>query len=98
MTTIELVCVLHAIEAEPAIAARGEDQSLNWGNIDDRHALIQEAVDLAEQALIDEDGERDIQAEVTLALAGFPVRCIERDRRGWLIGAIETDKGLITYG
>ena len=98
MTTIELICVLHAIEAEPAIEARGDDQSLNWGNIDDRHTLIQEAVDLAEQVLIDEDGERDIQAEVTLALAGFPVRCIERDRRGWLIGAIETEKGLITYG
>jgi hypothetical protein len=98
MTTIELICVLHAIVAEPSIAARGEDQSLNWGYIDDRHALIQEAVDLAEQVLIDEEGERDIQAEVTLALAGFPVRCIERDRRGWLIGAIETEKGLITYG
>jgi hypothetical protein len=97
MTTIELICVLHAIEADPSIAARGEDQSLNC-NIDERHALIQEAVDLAEQVLIDEDGERDIQAEVTLALAGFPVRCIEQDRSGWLIGAIETDKGLITYG
>lgn len=95
---MKLICVLHAIEAEPAIEARGEDQSLNWGNIDDRHPLIQEAVDLAEQVLIDENGQRDTLAEVTLALAGFPVRCIEKDRHGWLIGAIETEKGLITYG
>lgn len=95
MTTIELICVLHAIEAEPEIEARGEDQSLN---IDDRHPLIQEAVDLAEHVLIDENGQRDTLAEVTLALAGFPVRCVEEDRHGWLIGAIETEKGLITYG
>ena len=98
MTSIELVCLLHAIMAEPAIVARGEDQALNWGYLDDRHELIQEAVEMANDVLIDEDGERDIQAEVTLALAGFPVRCVECDSRGWLIGAIETDKGLITYG
>lgn len=95
---MNLICVLHAIEAEPAIEARGEDQVLNWGVIDERHSLIQEAVDLAEQVLIDENGERDIQAEVVLALAGFPVRCVEKDSHGWLIGGIETEKGLITYG
>lgn len=98
MTAVELICVLHAIMAEPAIEARGEDRALNWGNIDDRHSLIQEAVDLAEQVLIDEEGGRDMDGESDLMLAGFDVFCIEKDSHGWLIGAIQTEKGLITYG
>lgn len=95
MSTAELVCVLHAIMAEPEIEAR---DSLNWGDINDRHPLIQEAAELAENLLIDENGERNVNAEIALRLAGFDVFCLEQDRHGWLIGAIETDKGLITYG
>ncbi len=98
MSTEELVCVLHAIMAEPTIEARGENQSLNWGDINDRHKLVQEAAYLAESVLIDENGERDMYAESILRLAGFDVFCMEKDSYGWLIGAIETDKGLITYG
>jgi len=98
MSVGELISVLHAIMAEPAIAARGEDQSLNWGNIDDRHTLIQEAVDLAEQVLVTEEGGRNYSAETSVRMAGFDVFCLEEDGCGWLIGAIETEKGLIAYG
>lgn len=98
MSASELICLLHAIGAEPAIAALGEEVCLNWGYIEDRHQLIQEAVDMAGDVLVDENGERDYSAEMALEMAGFPVRCLEQDRNGWLTGGIETAKGLIAYG
>jgi len=98
MSTSELICLLHAIMAEPAIAAVGEEECLNWGYIEDRHTYIQEAVDMAEAVLVDGNGERNYSAEVALEMAGFPVRCLEQDRCGWLVGGIETEKGLIAYG
>lgn len=98
MSTSELILLLHAIVAEPAIAALGEDKCLNWGYIEDRHELIQRAVRMADAVLVDENGERDWNAEMELAMAGFDVRCLERDSNGWLAGGIETEKGLIAYG
>ena len=98
MSTSELICLLHAIVAEPAIPALGEEECLNWGYIEDRHQLIQEAVDMASEVLVEESGERNYSAEVALEMAGFPVRCLEKDRCGWLTGGIETEKGVIAYG
>jgi hypothetical protein len=98
MSTAELICLLHAIVAEPAIEAVGEEECLNWGYLDDRHELIQQAVDMANAVLVDENGERDWSAEIALTMAGFNVRCLERDRNGWLAGGIETEKGIIAYG
>lgn len=98
MSAVELICLLHAIMAEPAISAVGEEECLNWGYIEDRHKYIQEAVVMADAVLVDETGERNYSAEMALTMAGFPVRCLEGDRNGWLVGGIETEKGLIAYG
>jgi hypothetical protein len=79
------------------IASAGNVTITSFYGIEDASVLTSRIVGERVDGL-DEEGERDIQAEVTLALAGFPVRCLEQDRSGWLIGAIETEKGLITYG
>ena len=98
MSASELICLLYAIVADETIDARGEDECLNGGYIGDRHELIQQAVDMADAVLVDENGERDWNAEMALTMAGFPVRCLESDGNGWLVGGIETEKGLIAYG
>ena len=99
MSAGELITLLHAIVAENTIEpVLGEDTCLNWGYLEERHQLIQDAVDLADQVLIKEDGERNYSAEIQLEMAGFPVRCVEKDRFGWLAGGIETEKGTIVYG
>lgn len=98
MSVADLILVLHAIDADSKIESVGEDNCLNWGYLDERHELIQQAVHMADAILIDENGGRDSLNEVSLMLAGFNVRCLERDEFGWLTGGIETQKGLIAYG
>jgi hypothetical protein len=99
MSVGELICTLHAIVAENSIdPVLGEDTCLNWGYISDRHRLIQDAVDLADRVLIKSDGDRNYLAETQVEMAGFPVRALEKDGFGWLVGGIETEKGVIAYG
>jgi hypothetical protein len=99
MSAGQLIALLYAVvannEIEPVL---GEDEVLNWGNLEERHKLIQDVTDMATEVLIRENGERDYSAEVQLEMAGFPVRCLEKDSFGWLAGGIETEKGVIAYG
>jgi len=99
MSVGELIATLHAIVAESTIEpVLDEDTCLNWGYIEERHQLIQNAVYLAECVLIKDDGERDYNAEIQVEMAGYRVRALEKDGFGWLVGGIETDKGVIAYG
>lgn len=99
MTSTELISLLNAMLAEPQIEpVLGEDTCLNWGQLDERHKLIQDIVWLATDVLIKPDGERNYTAEIDLGEAGFHVFCLEKDMFGWLTAGIETPKGVIAYG
>jgi hypothetical protein len=53
---------------------------------------------LANDALIDDNGQNIWDNHEILADAGFSVFPGERDRFGWLTGCIQTKKGIIVYG
>lgn len=95
MSVTDLIKCLEDINTSDEIA---DAEMLNYGYITDCHQLIQDAVGLADQLLITDDGERNIENEIELNNKGFYVFCLERDRFGWLGGAIQTDKGIIAYG
>ena len=47
--------------------------------------------------LITKGGNLDWDAKDELESYGFQVFPVEQDRYGWLIGAVETEKGAITF-
>jgi hypothetical protein len=47
--------------------------------------------------LITEKGNLDWDAKDELESYGFDVFPVEQDRYGWLIGAVQTEKGAITF-
>jgi hypothetical protein len=97
MSVTDLITVLIAIENSDEIENR-DDCVLNWGYIEERHRLIQDAVALADQLLVFSDGTRNYDNEREISLDGFYVTSLETDSFGWLTGAINTTKGLIAYG
>ena len=53
---------------------------------------------IACSVLIEEDGHPAWDAMNTLSSKGYYVFPVERDRFGWVLGAIETSRGIIIYG
>jgi len=99
MSVEELINILQSIDLAADIAETTEEEGvLNWGYIEDRHLLIQNAVYLANQVLILPCGKRDFKNESKVRVAGFYVSCLEQDSFGWLGGGIHTTKGVIAYG
>lgn len=98
MSVEELLEVLRAIEEESTIEDLGDEICLNWGNINERHKLVKDAVNIATIALIRDDGERNFENEFVLKNNGYGVMALEEDRCGWLLGGIITQKGIIAYG
>ena len=98
MSIVELIKVLEDIEACPEIEIESDEQVLNWGYLEDRHKLIQEAECLAVAVLTLDSGDRNYPNECELSRAGFSVFCLEKDGFGWLQGGIYTTKGVIAYG
>lgn len=86
----ELINTLRAIEENPSIEVYDEC-------IPEHFDSVRTASDLAAVCLV-VDGRRDWNAELRLQAEGFRVVCVERDSFGWLVGGIETSKGLILYG
>lgn len=97
MSVTDLITVLNAIENSDEIENR-DNCVLNWGYIEERHKLIQDAVALADKLLLFDSGKRNFDSEYKLAREGFPVSCLEKDSFGWISGGIYTTKGLIAYG
>lgn len=60
--------------------------------------IVSEISRRAEQLLITKTGGCDWERIETLASHGYHAFPIERDSFGWLIGGIQTLKGVITYG
>ena len=59
---------------------------------------VSEISALAEKHLITFTGECNWEEIQILNDAGYRVFAVEQDRYGWLLGAIHTKKGIITYG
>jgi hypothetical protein len=95
MSITDLVKCLEAINTSDEIE---EKDILNYGYITDRHQLIQDAVELADQLLTTDDGKRNLDNEIELHKKGFHISCLEKDSFGWLSAGIHTDKGVIAYG
>jgi hypothetical protein len=91
----KLITTLKAIEECDEIEY---NDILNWGLLTERHQLIQTAVELADEILVSETGQRDFENEQLLLDDGYFVTCLERDRFGWVAGGVETTKGVIAYG
>jgi hypothetical protein len=53
---------------------------------------------LAEDLLITKDAKPNWYNIEDLRHSGYDVFAIERDRFGWLIGGIQTSKGILTFG
>ena len=98
MSVEELLGVLRGIEEESTIDDLGDEICLNWGNVKERHKLVQDAAALATVLLISDDGERNFENEFVLKNNGYGVMALEQDRCGWLLGGILTQKGIIAYG
>jgi hypothetical protein len=99
MSVEELIIYLKEIELSADITAcEDEEGVLNWGYIEDRHLLIQNAVYLADRVLLLPGGQRNYPNEIELRKQGYYVSCLESDGFSWLSGGIHTDKGIIAYG
>ncbi len=96
-TVDDLIDLLRAIEEEPAIEST---DVLNRGSLDDKHRLIRLATLVAQHVLLTsiENGGRDYYAEQELMqFGGFKIHTVAEEGCPWIMGAIETSKGLVGY-
>lgn len=62
------------------------------------HSLVQQASYLGSELLITPYSHYIPENMRELEARGYPVRCVERGERGWLLGGIHTSKGIIVFG
>ena len=62
------------------------------------HESVSEIDSLMDLLCIDEEGCVRVDVVQQLTKLGYAVYPIERDRFGWVLGAIETKKGSIMFG
>lgn len=99
MALQDLITVLCEIESCQEIE---EKEFLNdeEGTLDDMHVLVAKATLLAQQVLLVslEDGGRNYDGENLLeAFGGFKTCMVKDDYSGWIMGGIETAKGILLY-
>jgi hypothetical protein len=87
----ELIKLIEQIDADPNIVAK-YDYFREYGS-----TLVAQASELACKTLITEKGGCNWKNIELLRDAGYDVFPVERDRFGWLIGGIQTRKGIIVY-
>ena len=91
-TLQKLINILHTINRDTTLTVR-ED-----GHYCLSQQIIKDAVELANDCLIDEDGHI-IRKHIDLVVTeDFPIYPGEMDRYGWLTGIIELSRGVITFG
>jgi hypothetical protein len=86
-----LIPKLKALEANPEIVKNRDFLSHDSSD-------VKEISNLAETHLITAFGECNWDEIRWLCDAGYRVFALEQDRFGWVVGAIQTKKGIITYG
>lgn len=69
-----------------------EDETIDFIK---KHPLISTVVYLADDCLTGDENFKNI---VTIREAGFDVYAGEQDSFGWLIGCIQLERGVITFG
>lgn len=62
------------------------------------HSAIPLIKSLLEEVLITPGGNLDWDAKDILYGHGYDCYPVEQDRFGWVLGAVETEKGAITFG
>ena len=88
----ELIELLKKIEDDADISGSEFDV------LSDNHPNVYHASSLAELLLITPEGRCDWKNIRELKSNGYAVAPLEKDSFGWLIGGIETSKGVIAYG
>ena len=88
----ELIELLKKIEDDADISGSEYDV------LSDNHPNVYHASSLAELLLITPEGRCDWKNIRELQSNGYAVGPLEKDSFGWLIGGIETSKGVIAYG
>jgi hypothetical protein len=88
----KLIELIKKIEDDPKITG------IEYEVLSTNHELVKEASSLAECLLITNEGRCDWANINQLISKGYPVYALEKDRFGWLIGGIDTQRGIISYG
>lgn len=86
-----LIECLKSIEENESIEANPEKVITDM-------TLTREIDEIVVELLIDENGRCDWDNIDFLSKSGFAVFPLEKDRFGWLIGGIQTSRGIISYG
>ena len=60
--------------------------------------IVNEIIDIATVIFIDAEGCVNYKNIIECKKYGIYIYCIEQDRFGWLIGGIQTNKGIIRFG
>ena len=102
-TPIEiLLTMLKLIDESDLPDVKYEDGDIYLSNVVKTHEkykeLINTIIEIADQALITNEGRCDWDAIEIVKQHGYSVFAGEQDRFGWLTGCIQTKKGLLVYG
>lgn len=85
----ELITILKMIE-------ESVEEESEYLPADNKYVIL--AGTIANDLLITKNGQPDWYNIEDLRHSGYDVFAIERDRFGWLIGGIQTSKGIFTFG
>lgn len=86
-----LIHILNKINSDKSIEIYNRRYSVN-------HTLVRAAIYLANQTLITDDAEPNINNMNKIINIGFSVFPGELDSYGWVTGCIELDDGIILFG
>ena len=91
-TLVELITILHKIDKDNTLKVRLDGHY--WLS----QPIIAEAVKLANDCLIDDDGHIIRKHIDMVVMEEFPTYAGDMDRYGWLTGIIELSRGIIMFG
>ena len=97
-----LLKMLKQIDESDLPDVKEDDGDVYLSNVVKTHKkyteLIHNLIEVADQALIDDEGHCIWEGILEVKRQGYPVFPGEEDRWGWVTGCIQTKKGLLIYG
>ncbi len=94
----QLITLLHSIEEFKDNSKEYEEYEILTSDNIDLNKIVSDASDIANDLLITSEGRCNWANIEFLKAKSFPVRPLEVDNFGWLMGGIYTNKGIITFG
>lgn len=91
-TLLKLIEILHRINKDATLIVRQD------GHYCLSQQIIKDAVQLANDCLIDDDGHIIRKHIDLVAMEEFPTYAGDMDRYGWITGIIELSRGVIMFG